>query len=272
MRIGFLSVTRLRSYRHSDTLIASVVKQSICIIALATFGCLAQPQREPSFEAASIKLSGEDSMRVPGRRIQTSPGMLTTRGLTLRACIIWAYDAPAQVVAPDWANDVRLDIVAKAASPVGDRELYHMLRTLLADRMGLKAHFEKREMPVYALTIAKGGPKFSPSATDGPLTTEQDKTAMVIRHGAIRELAAELSGKVFDRPVIDATGLNGRYDFRIDLAAIAAANPSEKSDRMDAATMMMEALRQQLGLKVESRKGMVDALVVDHVERTPSGN
>jgi uncharacterized protein (TIGR03435 family) len=68
---------------------------------------------------------------------------------------------PNQIIDPDWLGSVRLDIVAKAATPVGDQELYLMLRTLLAERMGLRAHVERRERPVYVLTLPTGGKKFS---------------------------------------------------------------------------------------------------------------
>jgi uncharacterized protein (TIGR03435 family) len=85
----------------------------LLFVILAVFNCLAQA---PAFEAASVKLSTEETMRIPGRRIQTSPGSLITHGLTLRACILWAYDMPAQIVGPDSLNDVHLDIVAKAAT------------------------------------------------------------------------------------------------------------------------------------------------------------
>jgi uncharacterized protein (TIGR03435 family) len=237
----------------------------IFVAVFAGLHCLAQA---PAFEAASVKLSTEESMRIPGRRIQTSPGLLVTHGLTLRACILWAYDMPAQVVGPDWLNDVHLDIVAKAAAPAGDKQLYLMLRTLLTERLGVQAHVEKREMPVYALTLAKGGPKFSESTTEGPMVIGQEKGALLIQRVSMGELAAEV-GKGFDRPVVDATGLQGRYDIRLDLAAVAAAN---QADRTDAASAMITALQEQMGLKVEARKGWVDALVIDRAEKTPIGN
>jgi uncharacterized protein (TIGR03435 family) len=240
------------------------------LVIFAAFHCVAQPQAPPApaFDAASVKLSTEETMRIPGRRIQTSPGSLVTHGLTLRACILWAYDTPAQIVGPDWLNDVHLDIVAKAATPAGDRQLYLMLRTLLTERMGVKAHVEKREMPVYALTIAKGGPKFSESATEGPMVSGQDKGALLIQRVSMGELAAEV-GRGFDRPVVDATGLKGRYDIRLDMAAVAAAN---QADRMDAASAMMTALQEQMGLKLEGRKDWVDVLIIDHAEKTPKEN
>lgn len=244
---------------------------ALSLVVFAGFHCLAQSSEPaPAFDAASVKLATEDSMHNPGgRRIQTSPGSLITHGLTLRGCIMWAYNMPAQIIGPDWLNDVSLDIVAKAATPAGDKQLYQMLRTLLTERLGLRAHFEKREMPVYALTIAKTGPKFSESTTVGPLVSGQDKGALVLQRISMDELAAEIGRGLFDRPVVDATGLKGRYDIRIDMAAVRSMN---QTDRMDAADAMMTALEQQMGLKLESRKGSVDVLVIDHVEKTPSEN
>ena len=154
-------------------------------------------------------------MRAAGRRIQTTPNTLTTHGLSLRACIAWAYGMPAQIIGPDWLDEVRLDILAKADKPVGDTQLYLMLRTLLIERMSLK--------------------------TQG-----------------------------FDRPVIDATGLTGRYDIRFDIAA--AARAASQADPPDPAGTMMAALEEQMGLKVVSRKAPVDVLVIDHSEKRPREN
>jgi uncharacterized protein (TIGR03435 family) len=176
---------------------------------------------------------------------------------------------PPKVIGPNWLDDVRLDIVAKTAKPASDKQLYAMLRTLLAERMGLKTHVESKEMAVYALTVAKGGPKFSESKTEGPEVTRQDKSAVIIERASIGELAGELSGKIFDGPVIDATGLTGRYDIRFDMAPARAA---VQADPTDPAGAMMSALEQGLGLKVVRCKAPVDVLVVDQVDRKPVEN
>lgn len=207
------------------------MKTSILFLVIfASFNCSAQaPAAQstaaqsaaaaPRFEVASVRLATDESRRESGRRIQTEPGTLTTRGLTLRACILWAYKQPVQIIAPDWINGIALDIVAKAATPVDDDQLYLMLRTLLEERMGVKAHFERREIPVFAMTIAKGGPKFTKSTTEGPLVLGQDKGgALSIQHFSMSELAQEFSRGQFDRPVVDATGLKGRYDSHIDMS------------------------------------------------------
>ena len=136
-----------------------ISKRLPAVSLFSAFSCLCPPLAEaqqpaqnaissPRFEVASVRLATEESRRSSGPRIQTAPGSLTTRGLTLRACILWAYQQPIQVIAPDWINGVALDIVAKASEPVGDEQLYLMLRTLLEERMGIKAHFEQRDTRV----------------------------------------------------------------------------------------------------------------------------
>lgn len=250
-------------------------KPAAFLILFAVTGCLAQSpsvkstDTAPAFEVASVRLSGPDTGKIQGPRFQTSRGSLNTRGLSLRSCIVLAYQMqPIQIAGPNWLNDVRLDIEAKAAAPVDDQQLYAMLRTLLAERLGLQMHLEHKEMSVYALTLAKGGPKFSESTTEGPLTATQGPGGLKIQHVSMFELATELSGKLFDRPLVNATGLTGRYDIRLDPTGVDAAN----GDRMDAMSAMMIALQTQLGLKVEARKELVDILVVDHAEKTPTEN
>ncbi len=248
---------------HSRLTQVTVVGFAIALTAIA------QEVTAPAFDVASVKLAGDETVRVEGRRIQTTPTTLTTRGLSLRACILWAYGMPAQVAGPDWLDTVRLDIFAKTTKPVNDKQLYLMLQTLLKARMGLKTHVEPREMGVYALTLAKSGPKFKESPAEGPEVTRQDKTMLIVEHASLSELAAELSGKVFDRPVVDATGLQGRYDIRLDMAAARLAAQMSPNDPAGA---MMSALEEQLGIKVAPRKANVDVLVVDHAEKRPADN
>ena len=240
------------------------------LLSLAvTIPILAQEAKPPAFDVASVKLAAEETVRFQGRRIQTTRDSLTTHALTLRACILFAYGMPPRVIGPDWMDEVRLDIVAKTVQPADDKQLYLMLRTLLEQRMGLKAHVEKREMGVYALTVAKGGPKFSESKTDGPEAERMDGNVMIVERATLGELVAELSAKGFDRPVIDATGLKGRYDVRFDMAA---ARTAAQMSPNDPAGAMMSAVEDQMGLKIVPRKAEVDVLVIDHLEKSPAEN
>ena len=111
------------------------------------------------------------------------------RAISLRNCIQVAYQLQeTQVTGPDWMNDVRLDIVAKSG-PVEQKQLFAMLRTLLAERMGVIAHVDRKEVPVYALTLAKGGPKFSETTSEGPPDFSKDKTGSSFKRVSMSEFA-----------------------------------------------------------------------------------
>ena len=177
---------------------------------LALFVCsfLARSQApnaglDAGFEAASVRLAVTNQDPQP---IQSTPGSLTIRGQSLQACLQWAYSMPrVQISGPGWLNDVRLDILAKAAGPADEARLRLMLRTLLADRMGVKSHVERKEMPVYALTLSEGGPKFHESVTEGPppLWRRSEGILSAVRV-SMNDLAEQIS-EPLNRPVIDAT-------------------------------------------------------------------
>jgi uncharacterized protein (TIGR03435 family) len=228
--------------------------------------CLAQ-SAEPTFEVASVRLADPGASNV-GQGLQTSPGLLTIRHTALFGCIMFAWQVPAQVIGPDWIHDVKLDIVGKAPTPVGDRELYLMPGALLEERVGLRAHFEKREIPVFVLTLAKDGPKFAESTTEGPPGGALDKGVMVFQRFSMAEFDAEFS-KILGRPVISAAGLKGRYEFRLDMSAFSAA---DEQDREAAVNVWMTAMQTRPGFKLEDRKESVDVLAVDHAEKTPTEN
>lgn len=241
------------------------------IFILAAAGCLAQ---QPAFEAASIRPSthagNELNETNDGRdQIRVSPGLLTIQGVSLRMCIQWAYDIPsAQIEGPDWLKDSGFDIVAKSSNPVDEDHLRLMLRTLLGQRFGLKTHTEHREVQVYELTLAKGGPKFHESTTEGPPLFSGNNGRLVAERVTMTDLAEKIS-EPLGRPVIDATGLKGRYNIHID--ATAYAN-SGGNGQMDVMSLIFNALQQQLGVKLESRKDSPEILVVDSVEKTPTEN
>ena len=242
------------------------------VFLFATLSCFAQA---PAFDAASVRSSpnaGNDLNELHDGRelIKTSPGSLTVRGASLRVCIQWAYGiAPFQIEGPVWLKDVGFDIVAKATGPADDDHLRLMLRTLLAERFGLKTHSERKEMQVYELTLAKGGPKFHESTTEGPpLFSSQGKGALIAERVTMSDLAEKIS-EPLGRPVMDSTGLKGRYDIHMDASAYMAA---AGNGPMDVMSLLFNALQQQLGVKLESRKDMPEILVVDSVEKTPTEN
>ena len=268
----------------------------------ACFHCLAQtpavspPVKAPaaggpSFEVASIRLIA-GGVRP---EIQTSPGSLTIRNESLLDIIYWAYDKPPFLVsAPAWAGENRFDIVAKADAKStaqaaangagGDQaQTRLMLQRLLADRFGLTTHVEQKETQVYTMTLAKGGPKFQASTTDGPPVFDRGgPTTLTAHRVTMKDLAAQIS-EPLKRPVIDETGLTGRYELKIDVsgyvqtaAGADVKGPGEgkggPDGPMDVMSILFTGLQEQLGVKLNSKKENVDILVIDHAEKTPTEN
>jgi uncharacterized protein (TIGR03435 family) len=243
----------------------------LSLLTLATVVCLAQPPAPaPTFEVASVRLAVSPGIS-PTQRTSNS---LAIHGLSLRDCIQTAWQLPeAQVSGPAWLGDVRLEIAAKASGPVDEKQLSLMLRGLLTERFGLKTH-ETRETATYALTVTKSGVKFAESTSDGaPAIKNAPGDKKSFEHFGMADFVVLLT-RMLNRPVIDATGLKGHYDLHLDLTpyapvANADGNPSAPFDPV---TMMITALQEQMGLKVEARRDTVDFLTVDHAERTPTEN
>lgn len=249
------------------------------IVFLVLTGCAAFAQTPASyatsmfaFEHASVTASG--SANAKDAQIEMSPDSLAIRGMSLKFYIQWAYGLPSfQVEGPVWLKDVGFDIVAKAATPVDEGQLRQMLRTLLAERFGLKGHTEQKEVQVYDLTVSRSSSRLQQSTTDGPPAHSRDKGgAMIAQRVSMAQFAQDLS-EPLNHPVFDKTGLKGGYDFRFDtLPYMESAAVRDASGEVDPAEVLAAALRDELGLRLEGRTGNVEFLVVDHVERTPSGN
>jgi uncharacterized protein (TIGR03435 family) len=189
------------------------------------------------------------------------------RNVTVRSSIGWAYEVQDFQVVGDLNAD-RFDIAAKAAAPSPAPMMREMLTKLLAERFNLKFHRERKQLVALNLVVAKGGSKLRVSSEDGPGILTPTKAAMVAQHATMFEFAAKLSGPL-RTPVVDKTGLTGRYDFTVDLVSyFGNVKPGEQPD---IAGIVMSALREQVGLGLESRKEPVEILVIDHVEK-PIGN
>ena len=237
-------------------------------MSAAFFGLVAaQTVATPAFEAASIKPDDAG-----GNYIEVKPGYLNAHSATAATCIMWAYGVQSSQVAG--ANSAvsgllqsdRYTIVAKTAGVVPESQLKLMLQTLLAERFKLAFHRQSREIPVLALVVEKNGPKFHPSQGDGESKMQpSSKLARQWTWTTMPQLASSL-GEAMQAPVLDQTGLSGKYDFSLDLAPYAV--PGE---RPDIGSMMVTAVREQLGLKLEARRAPTDVLVIDHLEK-PAAN
>ncbi len=174
---------------------------------------------------------------------------------------------------PDWAKTERWDVdgLANMDGQMNLKQLQGMMRKILTERFGLRAHHEQREMPVFALTVAKGGSKVTPDTSDPNGFLDQQngeangQRTERLKNTSMAELALILQFHV-DRPVVDQTGLKGRYDLKLQWTTDDTHIPSP-----DAPPGLFTAVQEQLGLKLEAVKAQADVLVVDAVER-PGAN
>ncbi len=251
------------------------------ISGAATIGFLlsavcAYPQA--SFDVASIKpikLSGEGRNR---DSVTANPGFVTMRNVSLKSALQWAYGIKEhQVSGPAWIGDERYDISAKAAEPVGETQARAMLQKLLADRFKIVLHHEKKDLPIYALLVAKNGPKLVRGNPDGKSELHPNGTMLSAQDTSMSEMAdllTQIAIRLNLPPVLDMTGLKGRYNFTVDasdfLQSIGAGNVAP--DPSAIITGVSEVLQEQLGLKAELRKTLTDVVIVDRAEKLPTEN
>jgi uncharacterized protein (TIGR03435 family) len=151
-----------------------------------------------------------------------------------------------------------------------------MLRKLLADRFHLTFHREPRELPVYAIVPAKSGPKLAEANTPAdkaPILAVHmfpDHVEFPARNATMLDFASVLQRAAMDRPVVDRTGLKGRYDFDLawtpdesQFGGVKFAEPAGGPPKPD----LFAAMQQQIGLRLEATKASVDIIVIDHVDR-----
>jgi uncharacterized protein (TIGR03435 family) len=290
----------------------SLLSFCMCVVLSYEFATLgAQPVEsgKPKFEVASVRENTNDDGKIA---VGIQPGgRFSAHNVPLWDLIRQAYAVQrTQIVgAPDWAETARFDIVAKAegeiprtppGSPPGPLNL--MLQDLLEDRFELRAHRETREMPVYALIVARAdrqlGAGFRPSRIDcaamrgrggrgtspgappagPPASSERPSCGMrmaphqVIAGGASLTQLTQVLSQFTQRIVIDRTGLEGTFDidltFTPDRLPPGPPPPGVPIPSIDPnGPSLFTALQEQLGLKLESERAPVEVLVIDHVER-----
>jgi uncharacterized protein (TIGR03435 family) len=299
----------------------------------AAFGQAAA--ESPTFEVASVKPAEPQTpglMRVQmrGGPGTPDPGQLTYTNVSLKNILTNAYGVKGyQINGPKWLDSERFDITAKIPKDATKEQFRIMLRNLLADRFKLSVHHETKELSIYALVVAKGGPKMKESVEDAtaapptpppgagygappelgrikvgadgmpqlpPGMRRNGTISMIMMNGRqhmvangapvsvlINTLADQLG-----RPVVDATGLTAKYDITLDFVPESMSGPMgmmppppdggpgggapPASAQDSSAPSIVTALQEQLGLKLEQRKGPVDLLVIDSVEKVPTEN
>jgi uncharacterized protein (TIGR03435 family) len=306
------------------------------MLALAA-GCRAYSQAADApvaFEVASIKPApppGRGLVQIgcsggPGSR---DPGLYTCFNSDISQLVVQAYGLRRYQLPsfPSGGDSAEFNITAKVPPGATEEQLKGMLQNLLAERFKLTFHYEKKEMQVYDLVVAKGGLKMKESPPEPPpappdgntektapppapvtrmardadgfliLPTRRGGSSTVFSRGRLRmrssavtmkQLVGALTGQV-GRPVTDATGLTGKYDFTLTWgpdgmgaigtrgASAAMPAPAEGGavaivPDSDPAPTIFAAIQEQLGLRLEQKKGTVDMFIIDHVEKTPTEN
>jgi uncharacterized protein (TIGR03435 family) len=246
-----------------------------------------------TFEVASVKPAAPRSAQnglpvgIRGGPGTADPSQMTCGFALMNELLIRAFGVKKlQVSGPAWLDTERYDIIAKVPPGTTPEQANLMLRNLLAERFGLAFHRETKDLLVYELTLGKGVPKLKESAPDST-----DRPGIALAPGPDRGLMASAKQQplsaVFPilearwgRPILDKTGLTGKYDFSVGVDAphtIPAAgggtpdNPANSASE-PAGNTLAAMVERDLGLKLEEKKAPVEMLVIDRVDKVPTGN
>jgi uncharacterized protein (TIGR03435 family) len=240
------------------------------------------PNASPGFDVATVKPHDPNGPAV--RSFYGAGRQVFATYTTVRELMLFAYSLHVRQVVggPDWMGKDKFDItgVPDLEGQPDENQIRIMLQKLMADRFKLAFHHDTKELSVYALSLGKNGPKLTRNEEGGGLYRGMrfgqapGGTTVPVINATLGEFVALLERNVLDRPMIDRTGLAGRFDFQLTWAPdesqfnghFRASIPSD-----DPPPDIYTAVREQLGLKMESIKAPVDILVIDHVER-PSEN
>ena len=271
--------------------------------SIAAFG--QSPAARPEFEVASVKKSAPAVAGQVNIGVHIDSAMVRYSTLPMRSYIRMAYRvSDYQVLGPDWLATENFDIAAKLPEGATRAQLPEMIQSLLAERFKLVLHRDKKEFPVYALVVAKNGPKLKESPPDSSpgANTTVDVNVTAGRGGGVIDMGngstigygrdrleakkvtlsalAVAVERLLDRPVVDMTGIAGTYDFSLEyswdelrsLVRTSSGGATELPANPDAPGNSIFTSVAAFGLKLEPRKAPIEVLVVDRIERTPTEN
>jgi uncharacterized protein (TIGR03435 family) len=248
---------------------------ALSLLVSAAFGQTA-PAAHPTFDVASVRPSQHPLGPDYNNQVVYTPTGFTARSTTLKRLIAegWRLQL-SQVIGPRWLNENEYDIEARVPEGTARDQMALMLRVLLADRFGLKMHSEFRPMRAFVLVIAQGGPKVHPvdlgaavaaspgSRFRGDMRQFADFLAVQFSIPASSDPSVPSIGLGPQIPVLNETGLQGTYEFSVDI------KPELNTDGFTAWSRVLE---DQLGLKIENRKSGVEVQVVDSASKVPTEN
>jgi uncharacterized protein (TIGR03435 family) len=244
-----------------------LVLTSFVVGSVGTARLLAQ-QASPAFEVASIKTNRSGA---GGSSMRFSTGRVTMANVPLKKVILTAYGIPDDhqyaAVGPDWLVTEHFDIQATFSPDAEVQQVRQMLQGLLAERFRLTLHQERRQLPMFALVVAKNGPRIHP-VEEGQSQTRGDAGRLEATKITMQKLA-DLLARMTEHEVEDRTGLAGVFDFTLEWSPLDTPAIEPSANGAAGATdgpSLVTALQEQLGLRLESTKGPVDVLVIDHVE------
>ena len=237
----------------------------------------------PAFDVVAIHLHKPEPHE--HNSIWSSPfdGQFKAENMSVVMLIHWAYEMPETRIldAPGWAASTFLNIDART-DPAADQQLHslssdagrklkeNMVQALLQDRFKLATHAEERTLPIYILVPAKRGARMDEVKTGGTMIN-YGRDHLEVQGTNSMSLLAEVLSQELGRPVVDKTGIVGRYHLALKWTPDDAPGPLVGAAEPDSAPSIFTALEEQLGLKLEPQKGPVPVLVIDHVE-LPSEN
>ena len=264
-----------------------MLKAISAVAALIAAGAAGQNAQPLSFEVASIKPAAPCCAAGQWRESKSGEDRVDFRYVTLRYCIAFAYRIKEyQVSGPPWVGELRYDLIAKGPEGTRRAQLPEMMQALLSERFKLAVHHEQKDFNVYALIIGKNGPKLKESATDpesaegasfGMSMSASGVGRLEVKRGDMTALANTLP-RLVGRPVVNMTGLANRYDFDLEFAREDANGMVAPPAGEGAAPLLSEfgssifTSIQRIGLKLDAQRLPLDAIVVEHAERTPAGN
>jgi uncharacterized protein (TIGR03435 family) len=250
------------------------------VVLLALFYVQAQtpPAGPLTFEVVSIKPSAPE---VDGMYMRPQPGGLRLEGATLKNLVEYAYDVRGFAISggPAWVNSDRFDVDARVGGSLGTpQQIRERIKSLLSERFKLAVHTESKEQNVYYLIVGKNGPKFHEAKPDSRQMIRRRGASITGEAAGIGMLVLNLANAL-ERPVLDKTGLTGRYDFKLEWSLDADRQPGSAAGTGGEAPgppepsgpSLFAALREQLGLRLEAQKAPAETLVIDHVDH-PSAN
>ncbi|MDP9051952.1 MAG: TIGR03435 family protein [Acidobacteriota bacterium] len=246
------------------------------------------PTADPSFEVATIKPADPNN---PGKDFYFEGRIFRAVNYNVEDLLALGYGLHAKQIAgePAWFASTLYDIEGVPDTPgrPSMQQKFAMIQKLLADRFHLVFHYQKRELPIYAITIAKDGPKLTASTAGaddpGRFQWQHRLGDLRVTNLTIAEFAIWFQKTVTDKPLVDRTGLTARYDFGLTWTPGESEfpqfrrtggfnpGPTDGLDGAKAAPSLNKALEEQLGLRLESVRAPIEIMVIDHADR-PSPN